>query len=187
MTSIRVLISFTLQPHSQTQVLVFLRMKVLIVTEPKGSISTKLGVRVMNSVDEVMEIRPFTILLSNFSRQARRRPKSMVVALASRSPLALVSLTSGVAHERCAIHDLFSSQEEKEPWEVDVISDSEGENTRDTEYLTDAEILALLRDEKKDKHHPQSLRWFKKKSKHQARLQLRSQPRLLIPHKTIYT
>ena len=59
-------------------------------------------------------------------------------------------MTSGVAHEIGAIHDLFRSQQDKELWEVDEISDIEKENTRDTKFLTDAEIFSLLRDEEPD-------------------------------------
>ena len=138
------------QPNSQTQVLVTSRMKGLIVNELKCSLSTKLGIRVMKSVHEAMENRPFTILISNFSRHAHLLPKVTAIAFTSRSPLALVSLTSRVAHELSAMNELVPYQEEKEPWEVEDISDSEGENTRDTDYLTDAEILAMLRDDEQD-------------------------------------
>ena len=82
LTFIRLSMSFTLQPNSQTQMLVTSRMKGLVVTEQKGSISTKLGIRFMNSVHEVMENRPFMILLSNFSLHALTLPKGMVIALA---------------------------------------------------------------------------------------------------------
>ena len=102
-------------------------MKGLIVTEPNGSLSTKLVIIVMNSFHEVMENRLFTIPHSNFSRHLLLLPKGTVVAFASCSPLALNSLKSEVAHELGAIHDLFSSQAEKEPWDFDDISDSEGE------------------------------------------------------------
>ena len=74
-------------------------MKVIIVTEPKGYLYVKYGIRAMNIVHEVKENKPFTILLSNFSRIARRPPKGMIITFASRSPIALVALTSGEAHE----------------------------------------------------------------------------------------
>ena len=72
----------------------------------------------MNKVHEMLENRQFRIVLSNFSRHPRRLPKGMVVLLSSRSPLALVFLNSGVAHELGTMNNLFPFLEKKNPMEV---------------------------------------------------------------------
>ena len=59
----------------------------------------------MNIFHEVQNNMQFTIILSNLSRVARRLPKGMIVAFASRSPIVLVALKSGVTHELGAMYD----------------------------------------------------------------------------------
>ena len=147
LTSIKLASQCVLPPTSQTQVLVTTRMRGLIVTEPKGSLSAKFHVRAMNSVHEVQENKPFTILLSNFSKRARRFPKGMIVAFATRSPIAYVSLSSGVAHEVGAMLDLFPQTQDPAahdtPHNAGAVSQEDAE--KDPDYLSDADLLALLR------------------------------------------
>ena len=82
-------------------------MKGLICTEPRAEVTSRYAVRIMNSVHEVEENVPFTVLVSNFSNQRRTLPKGMVIAYASRSPLALISLTGGAAQELLGMHSIF--------------------------------------------------------------------------------
>ena len=150
LTSISLANSCVLKPHSQTHVLVTTRLKGPIITEPKSALATKFGVRAMKNVNEVLEDRPFTILMSNFSGKARRFPKGMIVAYASRSPIAYVSLTSGVAHELGAAYDLFPSTVNEPVAYVNSNSYSDGDAldpSLDPEYLTDHDLLLLLRDD----------------------------------------
>ena len=105
----------------------------------------------MNGVQEVWENSLSMILPSTFSRIARPLAKGMVVALVPRSPLAIVSLKSGVAHELGAMHYLLPFKEEKENWQLDQSSDSENDSAKNTEILTKIKLLALLRDDKPDK------------------------------------
>ena len=74
LNSVLLAMSCTLPPNSQNQVLVTSHNKGLIVIEPKGSISTKLGIRVMNNFHEVIKNRPLTVPFSNFCGHAMATP-----------------------------------------------------------------------------------------------------------------
>ena len=147
MTHIRLANACDLKPHSQTTVLVTTRMKGLIVTEPKASLAHKFGVRIMNSVHEVTESRPFTVILSNLSSKKRRLPKGMIIGHASRSPIAYVSLTSGVAHELGALHDFFPSIAESTfpPSDDDSSEDDDTTMPSTDKFLSDKDLLLLVR------------------------------------------
>ena len=109
----------------------------LIFIELKGSLSINVGTKLMNRFLEILENRPFTILLLSFSLNLLRLQKGMAVALAKIASLALGSLQSGVAHKLGAVHELFYLSRKETPWVFDHSSDSDDESKNNTDYLTD--------------------------------------------------
>jgi len=106
LTRIRLARRLVIPPQSQAKVEVTTLLQGLIVTEPKHDVSDQYNVRVMNSVHEVIANVPFPILVANFSRQRRVFPKGMVIAYASRSPLALISIDEDEA-AKCGMNHLL--------------------------------------------------------------------------------
>lgn len=116
LTKIRLTKAINIPPHTQLKVQVSTLLQGLIVTEPKHDVTERYNVRVMNSVHEVDASMPFHILVTNFSAVPRFLPKGMVIAYASRSPLAFISLQGGAAQELCSIHNIFvTSDQSKDP------------------------------------------------------------------------
>lgn len=107
LTKIRLTKPVTIPSHTQAKVQASTLLQGLIVTEPKHDVTEKYHVRVMNSVHEVDASLPFHVLVTNFSQVPRQLPKGMVIAYASRSPLAFISLQGGAAQELCGVHNIF--------------------------------------------------------------------------------
>lgn len=116
--SIRLSAPCQIPPFTKQKAAVHTRLQGLIVTEPKHNLLVRSGIRVMNSVHEVMDGETFHVLLSNFSSPERCLPKIMVVGYASMSPLAHINLENGAAQELCGIHNIFVTT----PQEHKVIS-----------------------------------------------------------------
>ena len=135
---------------------------------------------------EVQKYRTVAILLSNFSRHPRSLPKGVVIALVSSSPLAVVSLTSGVAHELGAINTTSSPlSRRRNPRSSNNPRTARMKAQRKLTISPIPRSWPCSATTEMTNHHPQSLRWLKKELLHQTRLPLLSQPSLPFSQTTI--
>lgn len=89
---IRLAKAVTLPGFSQCAVRVSSDARGLCLIEPKHGVFVKYQVRASNGVFEAHPDRPTTLVVSNFGETPRKLPKGMVIAYATRSPVAIVSL-----------------------------------------------------------------------------------------------
>ena len=100
--AIRIACWVTIPAMSQTRVRVTTAGKGLVFLEPKPSLQHRHGVRLTNSVAEVLPPQTFEVNVANFSRRTRRLPKHTAVGYAKRNPLAILTterrVAEGIAH-----------------------------------------------------------------------------------------
>ena len=119
LTRIRLVKPIHIPAFTQCKAHVTTLMQGLIVTEPKHSVAEKYGVRVMNSVHEVRTDEPFVVLMRKFTSKSRLLPKGMIVAYATRSPLALLEVDGQMAADISRSHGVgpesYASVFQEEP------------------------------------------------------------------------
>lgn len=72
----------TLQPLSKTKTIVVADAAGLVFIKPRDEVVERYTMRAAKVVAEVERNRPFKILLLNFGKHARRRPKRIFITLA---------------------------------------------------------------------------------------------------------
>ena len=150
LTRIRLIERVVIPASTQVRAHVSTLLQGLIVTEPKHDLSRRYGVRVMNSVHEVTANEPFDILVSNFSRRDVFLPKGMVIAYASRSPLALINLEGGAAQEILGMHSIFlTTSDDKEEAATDAPNTDLPKTTGELRKKNSASEVALQSDNPK--------------------------------------
>ena len=97
--AIRIARWVTIPAMSQARVRVTTQGKGLVFLEPKPSLQHRHGVRLNNSMAELLPHQTFEVNVAKFSRRTRRLPKQTVVGYDKRNPLAILTPERRVAEE----------------------------------------------------------------------------------------
>lgn len=120
----------------------------LIFIKPCSGIVSKYKVRAANGVAELLTLKPFYIPLSNFVTRERNFPKKMVVAYATKHPLALEPIGEEVGREvaQCLhILEAFKAYKVGETQEKEAKAEEQPKSAQDWEKSVD---LSHVEDEK---------------------------------------